>query len=366
MNTHLSQHYKYLQQALELAEIRRGFCAPNPAVGAVVVKDNKILATGMHWACGHAHAEVDALNKIGEEARGATLYVTLEPCCHWGRTPPCSQLLIDRGIKTVFYGLQDPNPKVAGQSQQQLQAANIECIHLPTAAIDRFYQSYIYWTQTQRPWVTAKLAMSLDGKIADPNYQPIAITGPQLQTLTHQQRKRADAILTTAKTILHDDPQLNVRLTEAAGTNAISKAIYVLDSQLTTPLSARIFHTASKIVLFHSPDVSSAKIAEFSQQSQTTCVAITLEETKLNLLEVLAYIGKDGIHNLWLEAGGRCFQTFIENKLAHHALLYVASKCLGANAISAFDRAIDFSNYAKKISWKNYGNELVCEMEFVE
>jgi diaminohydroxyphosphoribosylaminopyrimidine deaminase/5-amino-6-(5-phosphoribosylamino)uracil reductase len=150
-------HEIYLKQALQLAEIRRGFCAPNPSVGAVVVKNNKVISTGFHFASGAPHAEVDALNKCGDEARGATIYVTLEPCCHWGKTPPCTQLLIDRGIKTVIYGLSDPNPLVAGKGHANLEAANISCEQYTVPEISAFYASYYYWHKTGLPWVTAKI-----------------------------------------------------------------------------------------------------------------------------------------------------------------------------------------------------------------
>ena len=143
---------QYLLKALELAESRRGYCWPNPAVGAVVVKDEQIIATGTHWAAGHPHAEVEALRRAGEEAKGATLYVTLEPCCHHGKTPPCTEAIIASKVKRVVFGFRDPNA-VASKGKEQLIAAGIDCEWVALPEIDRFYRSYAYWIEKKRPWV---------------------------------------------------------------------------------------------------------------------------------------------------------------------------------------------------------------------
>ncbi|MGB6976420.1 MAG: bifunctional diaminohydroxyphosphoribosylaminopyrimidine deaminase/5-amino-6-(5-phosphoribosylamino)uracil reductase RibD, partial [Gammaproteobacteria bacterium] len=246
----MQQPSHYLLEALELAELRRGFCAPNPAVGAVVVKQGRVLATGYHKASGQPHAEAEALGSLGDEARGATLYVTLEPCCHLGKkTPPCTELLIARGIREVYYGFTDPNPQVAGLGAQALQAAGIPCKHVPLASIDEFYQSYAHWWQTRQPWLTAKLALSLDGKIAGAKGKRMNITGAELQQYTHTLRHQADALLTTARTILNDDPQMNVRL----GDKVIAKPLYIIDRELYLPLTARIWQTAKTICILHKP-----------------------------------------------------------------------------------------------------------------
>ncbi len=140
-------HIDYLRQALTLAQQRRGFCAPNPAVGIVVTKNQQVIATGVHHGAGYPHAEAEAFKQLSPETiplQDATAYITLEPCCHYGRTPPCTTLLINSGIKTVYYGFTDPNPLVAGQGEQQLRAAGIECIRLDLPEIQDFYQSYFY------------------------------------------------------------------------------------------------------------------------------------------------------------------------------------------------------------------------------
>ncbi len=348
----------YLKQALALAEIRRGYCAPNPAVGAVVVKNNQILGTGYHYASGHPHAEVEALKELGESAKDATIYVTLEPCCHHSkRTPPCTELLIKRGIKKVVYGFQDPNPEVAGHGEQMLRDAGIECVHDPLPAINEFYRSYAYWWQTKKPLVTAKLALTLDGKIAGPGGQRVAISGSDAQQFTHQQRKRSDAILTTARTIFYDNPLLNVRLDQKQD----PKPVYVLDRELTTTVDANIFTTAAHVTFLYSNTVTAEKIAKLETRG-VRCVNIASNEHGLDLTEVIQVIGKDGVHDLWIEAGGKLFAAFATAGLLHYAYLYMSSKWFGQNAQSAFTNTTDFLTKAQAQQWQILGNDVVCKL----
>ncbi len=345
----------FLRQALALAEIRRGFCAPNPAVGAVVVKNQQILATGYHYASGHPHAEAEALQKLDESAKGSTLYVTLEPCCpHLKKTPPCTDLLISRGISTVVYGFRDPNPEVAGRGEQLLREAGIECRHERLADIDEFYESYVYWQKTKQPFTTAKLALSLDGKIAGPQGQRVSITGLAAQHFTHQQRKRADAILTTAKTIYHDNPLLNVRL----GEEQHAKTLYIIDRHLTTSLEAHIFSTAHSLIFFH--EESAQNIDHFTERG-ARCISVTKDERGLNLREILKLIGKDGVHDLWVEAGGQLFLALAELNLLHCAYMYLAPKWLGPSAQSAFNDSLNLFTTGS-CTWEILGEDVVCKI----
>lgn len=323
----------YLKQALTLAELRRGFCAPNPCVGAIVVKNEKILASGYHLASGSPHAEADALNKIAAKfAKGATLYVTLQPCCHTTKkTPPCTSLIIDKGITKVVYGFRDPNPAVGNQSDARLQQAGIDCIHHPLTEIDDFYTSYKFWWQHKRPFVTAKLAISLDGKIAGEPGQRTQLTGKSAQKFTHQKRKGADAILTTAKTISCDNPLLNARI----GNTIIAKPIYILDSELQTPISATIFDAAKNVTLFYKAGLA-VKSQQKYARNNVRLVPINSDSQGLNLLEILKQIGEDGYHDLWIEAGGHCFESFAQNQLLQRAFIYVAPRWLGQAAQTAF------------------------------
>ncbi len=323
----------YLKQALTLAELRRGFCAPNPCVGAIVVKNEKILARGYHLAHGSPHAEADALNKIDAKfAKGATLYVTLQPCCHTTKkTPPCTSLIIEKGITKVVYGFRDPNPAVGDHADKLLQQANIICIHHPLPEINNFYTSYKFWWQHKRPFVTAKIAISLDGKIARQPGQRIQLTGETAQQFTHQRRKCADAILTTAKTICSDNPLLNARIDNTI----TAKPIYILDSELQTPVSATIFDTAKTITLLYKADLDVKNQQKYAR-SNVRLAPIQPNKQGLNLLEILKQIGEDGYHDLWIEAGGHCFESFAQNQLLQRAFIYVAPRWLGQAAQTAF------------------------------
>jgi diaminohydroxyphosphoribosylaminopyrimidine deaminase/5-amino-6-(5-phosphoribosylamino)uracil reductase len=356
-----SQHSDviYLRKALELAKIRRGFCAPNPSVGAVVVRDGLVIAAGHHAGPGLDHAEADALKKLSfAQARGATVYVTLEPCCHYGRTPPCTDMLIKAGVKRVVYGFGDPNPIVAGKGQSALEAAGIVCEHLFLAEINTFYESYRYWHSTNKPFVTAKIALSLDGKIAGATGEPIKITGEALQEFTHYSRKKNDAILTTSKTILKDDPQLNVR----SQGQTISKILYVLDTHLNVPVDAKVFKTASSIIFFHASTAAPERISAL-QANGARCISVDTEAGKLNLNQVIDAIGRDGIHDLWIEAGGECFAAFAQQQLLHKAFIYVGSRWVG-DGKAAFDNkfVLDLFN-TSQVRWLQFGRDVLCEIQ---
>ncbi len=354
-----NQDNVYLSQALDLAKIRRGFCSPNPSVGAVIVKEGNILSTGYHFAASSPHAEVDALKKLSSsDVEGATIYVTLEPCSHFGRTPPCTDALIKSGIKRVVYGYSDPNPNVAGKGAALLQARGIQCEHVPLPTINAFYESYTHWLRTKEPFITAKIALTLDGKIAGKEGERIQITGKALQELTHASRKAADAILTTVKTILHDDPQLNVRQEN----ETIAKPIYILDSELNLPFTATLFKTAKSLVVFH------GKLADLTRQKEMTdrgvrCVAVEKNEYGLDLKQVIQQVGQDGIQDLWIEAGGECFSAFLKQKLLQRAFIYVAPCWLGEGQ-SAFGKEMAFHFHSAEIQWKQFGMDALCDIRW--
>lgn len=331
MNTSVTN---YLETALSLAEIRKGFCAPNPCVGAILVKNNRIIATGYHQASGSPHAEVDAIRKVDpSDASGAILYVTLQPCCHTAKkTPPCTDLIIKSGIIKVIYGFRDPNPVVNGHTNKILQDAGIECVHYPLTLIDNFYLSYAYWWKHKKPFTTAKLAMSLDGKIAGRNGRRIQLTGDAAQKFTHLQRKQADAILTTAKTITADDPLLNCRIDDLT----YKKSLYIIDTHLSVPISAKIFNSTEKITIFHHSQISEKEQKRF-QKHAIRFIPIKTNNNGLDLLEIVKQIGQDGIVDLWIEAGGKSFQSFVQNSLLQRAFIYVAPQWLGENTQLAFN-----------------------------
>ncbi|MBA2655171.1 MAG: bifunctional diaminohydroxyphosphoribosylaminopyrimidine deaminase/5-amino-6-(5-phosphoribosylamino)uracil reductase RibD [Gammaproteobacteria bacterium] len=350
-------HHHFLLKALELANERRGFCSPNPSVGAVVVKNNEIIATGYHYGPGYDHAEVAASQQLSN-FEDASLYVTLEPCCHWGKTPPCTDMILNKGIKAVYYGYLDPNPLVAGQGAQLLQSQGVRCEQISLPEINAFYKSYSHWVQTHRPWVTTKLAMSLDSKIADLMSNPVSITGQIAGLFTHQSRKKSDAILTSVRTIIQDDPSLNIRL----GDRVIAKPLYVIDSKVEFPPSAKLMQTAAKITVFYSEGEPS-KIKTLEELG-ITCHPVSQSIGHLHLGEILDKIGDDGVHDLWVEAGGKVFSAFASQQLAQKSFIYIAPKLLGKRALPAFNEDRDIFSEAKAIKWQNMGEDVVCEIDW--
>lgn len=348
------QHKKYLLKTLELAEKRLGFCAPNPAVGAVVVKEDDILGEGFHWGCGHPHAEVEAIRAAGDAAKGATLYVSLEPCCHFGRTPPCTDLIKTAGIKAVFYAFQDPNPIVSGRCAGLLNEAGIVCAQVTLVEIDAFYLPYAYWTKNKKPYVIAKLALSADHKIAGENNEAIKISGKECDALTHHYRLHSDAILTTINTILYDNPQLNARIDNTTYT----KPIYILDSQARLPLHATIFNTAQSITLFCAKKSAQTETLE---KRGVRCIVVPQNSDGLDLNAVLNTIGEDGVHRLWVEAGAQCFQSFLKQQLLNRAILYISKNKLGSDAVGI---AFDVTDLSKNAAQYQCGSDWVIDRQF--
>lgn len=348
-----------LDHALTQAKIRRGFCSPNPSVGATIVNsEDTIIAESCHVASGYPHAEINALSQLSNISPGSTLYITLEPCCHWGKTPPCTDAIIKSGIKRVIFGYYDPNPLVSGKGQETLRAAGIECEYEPHPDIDAFYESYTHWQKTKTPFLTAKIALSLNGAISDSKGNPVQITGPMINAFTHASRKKTDAILTTFNTIFHDDPKLNVRINQ----EIIAKPLYILDRDANLPLTASIFKTAKSITLFHSSGAHEKKLQALADMD-VRCIPVTCQEQKLSLPEIIQYIGQDGIHDCWIEAGGRLFSECYTLKLLQRAYIYIAPLWISSGKI-AFPEGISLLKDKAKIRWESFGNDVLCEIHW--
>ena len=323
----------WLLKTLALAKKRMGFCAPNPAVGAIVVKDGQIIGEGYHLGPGHPHAEVGAINQAGALAKGADIYVSLEPCCHYGRTPPCTEKIIQAGIARVFYGYTDPNPIVAGQGAALLQKKGVDCQRVALPEITEFYAPYQFWFDHQRPYLIAKIALTADGFVAEKNGQPIAITGAACQQLTHQYRMTSDAILTTIRTIQADNPQFSVRLNN----QVIKKPLYIVDARAELSSDAQVFKTTASLSIFHGEKADQSRLARLRSLG-VRCVPVPDQNGLLDYDQILAYIGQAGVHQLWLEAGAHFFSTVFLNHLYQQSIMYVSPNKLGREGRSlAFD-----------------------------
>ncbi|NBX92882.1 MAG: bifunctional diaminohydroxyphosphoribosylaminopyrimidine deaminase/5-amino-6-(5-phosphoribosylamino)uracil reductase RibD [Proteobacteria bacterium] len=307
---------RFLLMALGLAQERLGFTAPNPSVGAVVVRDNEILSTGKHWVAGCPHAEVEALRPM-DSLDYCTLYVSLEPCAHFGRTPPCTELIIRKQVKRVVYGSQDPNPRVAGKGAEVLKAAGIEVVYLPLPEVAAFYRKYLWWTQTGKAWLTGKIALTSDGKVADKHSRPLKITGTEADQATHVRRKGADVLVTSERTVLNDNPLLNVRI----GTEVSAKPVWVIDAQLKLSKGARLVQSAKSITLLHRSDLDPLKREAFNQYP-FQLLALDSEAGRLNLKDLPKLMGEMGFHEGWVEVGPTLFRCFLEQQLFQEVIIY--------------------------------------------
>ncbi len=347
----------FLTLALRAAEPRRGLTAPNPAVGAVVVADGKVIATGTHWAPGHPHAEIEAIRLAESGARGSTLYVTLEPCNHFGRTPPCTAAIIAAGISKVVYGFRDPNPKVTGGGHRALEEAGISVSFLAIPAINQFYESYHIWLKGHRPRVTVKFAQSIDGKIAGERGKSIKISGPEFDAYTHERRRTCDALLTTARTVLGDNPRLSAR-----GSQIVSKRVYVIDTELRLldHLNLNLFHTAEELVLIHG---LGHRLNTEPPASAVRTVRVSRSSGGLDLGEVLDVIGREGNFDCWVEAGACLTQALWRQRLVDELVVCTAPKTVGSQGYPG-PSGLDLTGY--DLRWKTLGEDVVLHLDRVE
>ena len=294
---------KFMRMALKLAGARRGLTNPNPTVGAVVVKRGKIVGSGFHKKCGLPHAEVNALVSAGDKAKGADLYVTLEPCCHFGRTPPCTEAIIRAGIKRVVIAMKDPNPLNNGKGSEKLRRAGIRLVtgvlSEEAAAMNRPYVKFI---KEKTPYVTLKMAQSLDGKIATRTGDSKWITSDAARRYVDALRGRVDAVMVGSKTVLKDDPSLTCKI---PGSKQPLRIVAAGKSRIQS--SAKV--------------LSGAKISEV--------LIAKGPNGRVDLRRLLKDLGKAGIVHLLVEGGGELASSFIKERLVDQYLFFIAPKIIG-------------------------------------
>jgi diaminohydroxyphosphoribosylaminopyrimidine deaminase/5-amino-6-(5-phosphoribosylamino)uracil reductase len=322
-------------RALELA--RRGLYTtdPNPRVGCVLVRGEEVVGEGWHVRAGGPHAEINALRAAGERAAGATAYVTLEPCCHHGRTPPCTEALIGAGIRRVVAAMEDPNPQVGGAGLKALREAGIEVRSGVLAAeAERLNPGFVMRMREGRPWVRCKLAMSLDGRTAMASGESRWITGEDARRDVHRWRARSSAILTGVGTVLADDPSLTVRLGQDESGSLRQPLRVVLDTHLRTPPGARLLGMPGEtLILTGVPDPHrEARLAG----SGVSIVTLPLDGSRLDLGAVMAYLGRMEINELHLEAGATLSGALLAAGLVDELLVYLAPHFLGDAARGLF------------------------------
>jgi len=357
-------HKQFLLAALEQAWLGRGMCAPNPSVGAVAVQYGKIIAQSWHHGAGTPHAEVLLLNSIPENCPDVTVYVTLEPCNHWGRTPPCVDAIIKHGIKQVVYAYADPNPVVsANNTPVLLKKQGITVLHYPLPEIDCFYQSYRHWMLTNKPWVTAKIAQTFDGKIGGALGVRTIISNPLCAEFTHKNRLHNDVILTTARTVNQDDPLLNVRLAE----QELVKPIAIIDSGLTLNPQARVLAQGAHCHIYHGALISpEAQHANCSYHAMPFAPdKLPENDSLLDLSAVINHLGSLGYHDVWVEAGGELFNALHKAGLVNRTYVYLVPRVLGEEAIAAW-RNTDIFNRPCSITWQAMGDNMIAQFDWQE
>lgn len=321
---------EYMKLALQLAEATRGQTSPNPMVGAVVVKNGEIAGIGAHLRAGEGHAEVHALQMAGEKAKGATVYVTLEPCSHYGKTPPCCELLIEKEVKRVVIAALDNNPLVSGRGMRRLQEAGIE---VETGVLEEEAKNlnkvFFHYMKTKRPYVTLKTAVSLDGKIATATGESKWITGRPAREDVHRYRHEHDAILVGVNTVITDDPSLTTRLPNG-GKNPIR---IVLDTHLRTPLSSQILQDGlAPTWIVTGSHVSKEKI----QLYEAHATILPMSTSMITIEELLSVLGEKGILSLFAEGGQHIHASFLEEGYWDQLIMYMSPRLIGGQHAPSF------------------------------
>lgn len=322
---------QFMKRAIELAKQGAGWTAPNPLVGAVVVKNGRVIGEGYHRKYGELHAERNALAACTEDPAGATLYVTLEPCCHYGKTPPCTEIIIEKKIAKVVIGSRDPNPKVAGKGARILREHGIEVVEdYMREACDALNPVFFHYITTKTPYVVLKFAMTLDGKIATRTGASKWITGEAARNHVHQLRGRYAGILAGIGTVLADDPMLNCRIDGAHQPLRI-----ILDSHLRIPMGSRLVRSAKEYPLLIVCNESTRDREEGTNRIQKLEEAgakvWTLPEKNghpdLNVL--MQRLGEEKIDSVLIEGGGTVNEAALKAHIVHHVYAYIAPKIFG-------------------------------------
>lgn len=353
---------KIMLRCIDLAKKGAGLVSPNPLVGCVIVKDNKIIAEGYHRKFGSDHAEVNAISsalKKGSNLKDAILFTNLEPCFHYGKTPPCVDLIISKKIKKVVLGIQDPNRSVNGKSIKKLRENKIEVktgiLADECKSLNRFYSKYI---TTSLPYVALKVAQTLDGKIADENYKSKWITSYESRKFVHKLRSEFDAVLIGRNTLELDDPQLTVRHVKGRNPYRI-----ILDRELRANPSRKVFKDKFREKTIIITALKASDKVNKLKHSGVQIINSKIIKNKIQLKEALEKISAMGISSILVEGGANTISEFIKQRMYDELLIFIAPKIMG-NGLSSFivDGHIDFSRI-KGLTSENIGSDLLINIK---
>lgn len=354
--------------AVNLAKKGIGKTSPNPVVGAVVVKNNKVVGKGYHKKAGLPHGEIIALNNSGTRAKGADLYVTLEPCDHYGMTPPCTQAIIRSGIKRVFIGMKDPNPIVSGRGIRKLKKNNIEVkTGILEDECEKINEPYIKYITTKKPFVILKLASTLDGMIATSSGESKWITSEKSQQYVHNMRSKTDAVIVGIGTVLKDDPFLTVRLkTKRPPTSGPRQPIrIVVDSKLKIPLDANVLDAkGAKLIIAATKNAAPKKIKQVRERGAEVII-IDSKNGQVDLKKLMKELGKREITTILIEGGARLAASAIKDGIADKVLIFYAPILLGGDGIQMISslgiKRLKDAVHLKNIQVKRIGEDVLLE-----
>lgn len=363
----------FMEKALNLAARARGMTSPNPMVGAVVVKNGKIISEDYHKKAGEPHAEALAILNAGGKAKGAILYVTLEPCCHIDkRTPPCTKAIINSGIKKVFIAMKDPNPKVSGKGIEELKNHGIQVVSgIFEDKAKKLNEAYIKYITTRTPFVILKTAMTLDGKIATPEGQSKWITGEKARMIVHQMRGSVDAILIAVGTVKADNPELTVRLGVKGKRQKVKNPIrIVIDPDLETPIDYKIFDVPPETIVAIKKQAIGKRQKAIGQK-RTTLIdrgikIIEYEGNRVDLKWLMKRLGEIGITSVMIEGGSSLNAYALQDGIVDKAVFFIAPKIIGGrDSIPAIGgktfRRLEDAFRVRDMKIKRVGDDLMIE-----
>jgi len=347
----------YLRRVLTLAKKGAGMVSPNPLVGAVVVKDGRVVGEGFHRKAGEFHAEVSAIQKAGSRSEGATLYLNLEPCVHFGRTPPCADFIISKGIKRVVCSMEDPNPLVSGNGFSKLRQAGIEVdVGKLEKEASRLNEIYLRYVTTGLPFVILKWAQTLDGRIATRTGESKWISSESSRRYVHRLRSHMDAVLVGVETVLRDDPRLSPYLIKGRPPVKI-----VMDSKLRIPLHARVFQGA-RLILATTTSASKGRIEDAKAQGAGVWLLPSTKDGLVDMIELMKEAGRRQITSILIEGGSRVAASALKAGIVNKLMIFIAPKLLGDGTPAVSDLGIKQIMQApvlKEISIRRCGTDLI-------
>lgn len=353
----------YMERALKLAEKGIGMVNPNPMVGAVIVKDNKIIGEGFHEEYGKEHAERNAVKNTECNLEGATIYVTLEPCAHYGKTPPCVDLIIEKKFKRVVIGMLDPNPLVAGKSIEKLRNNNIEVkVGVKEKECRRLNEVFLKYIQTKIPFVIMKCGISMDGKIATSCGDSKWITSEESRLHSHELRRRMSGIMVGINTVLNDDPSLTYR----GGKSGKDPVRIIIDSNLRVPMESKIIKNNNGNTI-----VACVKNSNMEKKEKLQSIGVKVIETepineRVNLQQLMIKLGQENIDSILIEGGGTLNFSALREGIVDKVRFYIAPKIIGGEksrnsvggeGFSTLDQCVNLTN----ITYEQIGDEIVAE-----